>query len=85
MARQSEASGAYGLLKEAASASPEAIAVAQGETAWLTYRELDDRVLRIAAALGQYGPPGSRVMLASKNCPQIVEILFATRQLTPGT
>lgn len=77
MAPQSEASSAYGLLKEAASASPEAIAVAQGETAWLTYRELDDRVLRIAAALGQYGPPGSRVMLASKNCPQIVEILFA--------
>jgi long-chain acyl-CoA synthetase len=67
------------LLAAAAKTFPDRPAVSVGFETLLSYRQLHDRVARLAAGLlGLPGmTPGSRVMLYMGNCPQYVEVLFA--------
>jgi len=67
------------LLAAAAKTFPDRPAVSVGFETLLSYRQLHDRVARLAAGLlGLPGmAPGSRVMLYMGNCPQYVEVLFA--------
>ena len=53
-------------------------AVAIGGTILQTYAQLADRAARIAAALrNTYGlKPGDRVVLAMKNCPEYMEVMY---------
>ncbi len=55
-------------------------AVAVGAETVATYRELADRVARLAAGLRAlpFLRPGDRVALAMRNCPAFIETLFAT-------
>ncbi len=60
-----------------ADAVPDAVALVQGERR-TTYRELDDRAARLAAALTALGAgPGSRVALHLYNCPEYLEACAA--------
>ena len=52
-------------------------AVYLGERQLCTWRELRDRVLRLAGSLRQTHPAGTRVAVASENRPEIVELFFA--------
>ena len=48
----------------------------------ITYRELEERVSRVAGALRGRGiRPGDRVAVALKNCPEFLELLFGTARL----
>ncbi|BBX83384.1 AMP-dependent synthetase [Mycolicibacterium aubagnense] len=49
-------------------------AVYHGQTQLHTWKELRQRALSLAAGLGT---PGSRIAIATENCPEIVELLFA--------
>ncbi len=60
---------------------PERVAVIQGDTQ-LTYGELGDRVLRIAAGLAERGiGRGDRVVVHLPNIPEYVAIVFALFEL----
>jgi fatty-acyl-CoA synthase len=48
-----------------------------GEQQRSTWSELRDRVLRLATSFSGLGSPGARVAVASENCPEIVELMFA--------
>jgi acyl-CoA synthetase (AMP-forming)/AMP-acid ligase II len=52
-------------------------AVFQGTRRISTYAELHSRALRLAGALQSMGRCGDRVLIASRNCPQYPEMLFA--------
>ena len=69
-----------------ADAIPDAPAVVQGDRR-ITYREVDDRAARLAAALADLGVgPGTKVALFLYNCPEYMECLFALSKLraVPG-
>ena len=53
-------------------------AVGLGSKATASYREVADRASRLAGALGRRFAlvPGDRVVLAMKNCPEYVEVLY---------
>jgi fatty-acyl-CoA synthase len=42
-----------------------------------TWRELRDRALRLAGSIRRNQAAGSRIAVASENCPEIVELMFA--------
>jgi 3-oxocholest-4-en-26-oate---CoA ligase len=64
-----------------ADAVPDAPAVIQGERR-TTYREVDHRAARLAAALADLGVgPDSKVALFLYNCPEYMECLFALSKL----
>ncbi len=67
------------LLSAAAKTFPDRPAVSVGLETLHDYRQLHDRVARLAAGLRALPGmvPGSRVMLYMGNCPQYVEVLFA--------
>lgn len=67
----------FALLDQAAARFGDRGALYLGERQRNTWAELRDRVLRLAASMGRLGPPGARVAVASGNCPQIVELMFA--------
>lgn len=62
-----------------AQARPDATAVAVGDSAYATYRELARRAGSLARALGQDLAlvKGDRVALFMTNCPQYLEVLYA--------
>ncbi len=65
------------LLAEPAARAGDRLALVQGERA-LTYRELGDRVARLAGGLARLGlGPGDRVVLLMPNRPELVESLWA--------
>jgi long-chain acyl-CoA synthetase len=68
------------LLQRAGRAFPERTAVALGERPVYSYRELARRVASIAHTLRKTLDLGSgeRVALAMRNCPQYVELMFAS-------
>lgn len=49
-----------------------------GERLLHTWRELADRALRLAGSLRRAGGPGARIVIASENRPEIIELMFAT-------
>jgi acyl-CoA synthetase (AMP-forming)/AMP-acid ligase II len=67
----------FALLDQAAARFGDRGALYLGEQQRNTWAELRDRVLRLAASLSGLGSPGARVAVASENCPEIVELMFA--------
>lgn len=65
----------YALLDQAAARHGDRGAVYRGERQLHTWSELRERALRLASTLGD---PGTRIAIASENCPEIVELMFAT-------
>jgi fatty-acyl-CoA synthase len=67
----------FALLDQAAARFGDRGALYLGEQQRSTWAELRDRVLRLAGSIGRLGPSGARIAVASENCPQIVELMFA--------
>jgi fatty-acyl-CoA synthase len=68
----------FALLDQAAARFGDRGALYLGEQQRSTWAELRERVLRLATSIGQLGPPGARIAVASENCPEIVELMFAS-------
>jgi acyl-CoA synthetase (AMP-forming)/AMP-acid ligase II len=66
------------VLNQAAKASPEHIAIIHGELR-RTYREFNARANQLAAQLRKAGlKKGDRVAILQRNCPELLETMFAT-------
>src|ERR1700730_16059137 len=77
IARERVAVNLAALLFDVARRQPAAPAVSDGLHAW-SYRELANRVSRLAGGLGARGlQPGDRVMLCMENCAEFLELMFA--------
>ncbi|KUI41610.1 AMP-dependent synthetase [Mycobacterium sp. IS-1590] len=63
----------FALLDQAASRFGDRGAVYHGERQHQTWEQLRERSLRLAATLGT---PGTRIAVASENCPEIIELMF---------
>jgi acyl-CoA synthetase (AMP-forming)/AMP-acid ligase II len=68
----------FNLLAQSARRYPKRGAVYLGAEELLTYEGLESRALRLAGALGARAALGDRIVIASKNCAEFVEIMFAT-------
>jgi acyl-CoA synthetase (AMP-forming)/AMP-acid ligase II len=66
----------FALLDQAAARHGDRGAVYHGERQLHTWRELRERVLRLASSIRQLGA-GARVAVASENRPEIIELMFA--------
>ena len=66
----------FALLDQAAQRFPDHGAVYHGRRRCCTWRELRDRVLRLAGSIREQCPAGARIAVASENRPEIVELLF---------
>ncbi|MFC7050945.1 AMP-binding protein [Emcibacter nanhaiensis] len=53
-------------------------AIFHGTRQVCSWAELSDRSLRLAAHMHDNTPPGGRVAVVAKNCPQYIEIMFAS-------
>ena len=65
----------FALLDQAAARFGGRGAVYLGEQQRYTWAQLRERVLRLAGSID--GPSGARIAVASENCPEIVELMFA--------
>ena len=68
----------FNLLAQSARRYPDRGAVFLGTDELWTYAVLESRALRLAGVLRARAAGGDRIMIASKNCPEIIEIMFAT-------
>lgn len=64
-------------LTQAARRFPTRPAVLSGTTTLADFATLQARAQALAGALRQTATPGDRVLIASRNCPEYVELLFA--------
>jgi acyl-CoA synthetase (AMP-forming)/AMP-acid ligase II len=64
-------------LAQSARRYPDRGAVFVGEKPFVSFAMLHERALRLAGALANYGGPGDRVVIASRNCREYIEIMFA--------
>src|SRR6516225_1112163 len=67
----------FSLLAQTARRYPTLGAIYRGTDPVLTYSELHSRVLRLAFRLQKDCPPGARIGVATDNCPEYVELMFA--------
>ena len=67
----------FALLDQTATRHADLGAVYLGEHLVLTWKQLRDRVLRIATSIRETSSPGDRIAIASENRPEIVELMFA--------
>ncbi len=67
----------FTLLDQSATRFPNRGAAYLGQDRVLTYAELRGQSLSLAAALAEKGQAGDRVAIASKNCPEMLVIMFA--------
>ncbi|MBP0590453.1 AMP-binding protein [Paraburkholderia sp. LEh10] len=67
----------FTLLEQAARRFPNSPAIYDGDQLYATYNELYQRSLSLAAGLLSYANVGSRVVVASENRPELIEIYFA--------
>ncbi len=67
----------FTILDQAAARFPGHGALYRGERRLCTWLELRDRALRIATAIRAQRTAGTRIAIASENCPEIVELMFA--------
>jgi acyl-coenzyme A synthetase/AMP-(fatty) acid ligase len=67
----------FALLDQAAARFGDRGALYLGEQQLHTWGELRDRVLRLASSISRLSRSGSRIAVASENCPEIVELMFA--------
>lgn len=65
----------YSLLERTAKCWPDKPAVYLGNEIFQTWRQLQDRALRLSTT---WTDSGGRVAIATENCPQYLEILFGT-------
>ncbi|MEO8136143.1 MAG: AMP-binding protein, partial [Betaproteobacteria bacterium] len=65
------------LLARSAARFPRLPAVGLGSRVIFDYATLGERVRRLATSLRHALPPGERVMLVARNCPEYIETLFA--------
>lgn len=65
------------ILSRIASVAPDAPALASGEQVQLDYAGLWQRVTKLSNGLGQYAAPGDRVVLAMRNLPDYLVLMFA--------
>ena len=66
----------FALLEQTAQRFPDRGAVYHGQRRCCTWRELRDRVLRLAGSIRQHSPAAARIAIISENRPEIVELLF---------
>jgi fatty-acyl-CoA synthase len=67
----------FTVLDQAAARFPDRGALYHGERRLCTWLELRERALRIATAIRAQDTPEARIAIASENCPEIVELMFA--------
>ena len=67
----------FTILDQAAARFPDRGALYRGERRLCTWLELRERALRIATAIRAQHTAGARIAIASENCPEIVELMFA--------
>ncbi|MEM6105494.1 AMP-binding protein [Mycobacterium sp. 050272] len=67
----------FALLDQAASRFPDRGAVYHGSRRIYTWIELRNRVLRLAASIRQQHGADARIAIATHNCPEIIELMFA--------
>ena len=67
----------FTVLDQAAARFPDRGALYDGERRLCTWLELRERALRIATTLRAQHDAGARIAIASENCPEIVELMFA--------
>ncbi|MFC7672820.1 long-chain fatty acid--CoA ligase [Mycolicibacterium sp. GCM10028919] len=67
----------FAVLDQTAARHGDRGAVYLGARRVLTWHELRDRALRLAASLRAVHPAGTRIAVASENRPEIVELMFA--------
>lgn len=67
----------FGLLQQTAKRYGDHPAVFSGPSQVLTYAQWEADALRLSRGLLQLGQPGDRVLLASRNCPEILVLMFA--------
>jgi acyl-CoA synthetase (AMP-forming)/AMP-acid ligase II len=67
----------FNLLAQSAERYPSNGAVYLGARQVLTFAELEDRALRLGSALLLRGRSGDRILIASKNCAEYPELMFA--------
>lgn len=72
-----KAQNLFALLDNAAAQFGDLPAVVSGSETVASFAQLKERSLRLAGALSESAGRGDRVLVASKNCPEIVEIMFA--------
>jgi len=71
----------FDIIERAVAASPDRTALVFGEQSW-TWRQLHDRILRLAGALRAEGiGPGDRIAFLDKNHPACLETTFAASLL----
>lgn len=68
----------FTLLDQAAGRFPDRGAIYHGDRRVYAWIELHDRVLRLAASIRQQHDAGSRIVIATHNRPEIIELMFAT-------
>ena len=68
----------FSLLERTARQWPSAGAVYRGNDCQQTWSELHRRALSLAHRLTRQAMPGSRVAIASENCPHYLELMFGT-------
>ena len=66
----------FSLLERAAARYPDNGAVYSGGDLVLTYRQLWQRASALGAAMRHHAAPGDRIVIATKNCPEYLELLF---------
>ncbi len=66
----------FALLDQVAQRFPDYGAVYHGQRCCCTWRELRERVLRLAGSIRHEYPRGARITIASENRPEIIELLF---------
>ncbi|WP_328356923.1 AMP-binding protein [Mycobacterium sp. NBC_00419] len=67
----------FATLDQAAARFGDSGAVYLGERCLVTWNELRDRSLRLAASLRRSHEPGTRIAVASENRPEIIELFYA--------
>jgi acyl-CoA synthetase (AMP-forming)/AMP-acid ligase II len=68
----------FQLLDESASRFPDNGAIFKGAAQVFSYRELRTRALRLATTLLEGGSKGDRIVMAAKNCPDMLTVMFGT-------
>lgn len=66
----------FTMLDRAATRYPDEGALYLGDRCVVSWRELRERALRLAASIRRSAAPGTRVAVASENRPEIVELMF---------
>jgi acyl-CoA synthetase (AMP-forming)/AMP-acid ligase II len=76
--RESGAMNLFNLLPASAERFGGHGAIYRGDEQWLSFAQLEERARRLAGTIAAAAGPDGRVLICSANCPEYVELLFAT-------